>query len=48
MLGLMQEWAAACHKIIDHAARQHGNVEIVSRSVEADCAPTVLQICEPR
>jgi fatty-acyl-CoA synthase len=34
MLGLMQEWPLLCHKILDHAARQHGNREVVSRSVE--------------
>ncbi len=34
MLGLMQQWPLLCHKIIDHAARQHGHREIVSRSVE--------------
>ncbi|MAS05192.1 MAG: long-chain fatty acid--CoA ligase [Ahrensia sp.] len=34
MLGLMQEWPLVCHKIIDHAARQHPNREVVSRSVE--------------
>ena len=34
MLGLMQEWPLLCHKIIDHAAIQHGDREIVSRSIE--------------
>lgn len=34
MLGLMQEWPLLCHKILDHAARQFGAQEIVSRSVE--------------
>ncbi|MCG6859060.1 MAG: AMP-binding protein, partial [Salaquimonas sp.] len=34
MQGLMQQWPLLCHKIIDHAARQHGDREIVSRSVE--------------
>ncbi|MDP3895086.1 MAG: long-chain-fatty-acid--CoA ligase [Mesorhizobium sp.] len=40
MLGLMQEWPLVCHKIIDHAARQHGNREIVSRTVEGPIART--------
>lgn len=40
MLGLMQEWPLLCHKIIDHAARQHGNREIVSRSVEGPIVRT--------
>ncbi|MCZ7660844.1 MAG: 3-(methylthio)propionyl-CoA ligase [Xanthobacteraceae bacterium] len=34
MLGLMQDWPLLCHRIIDHAAIQHGAREVVSRSVE--------------
>jgi fatty-acyl-CoA synthase len=34
MLGLMQNWPLLCHRIIDHAAIQHGNRAVVSRSVE--------------
>ncbi len=34
MLGLMQDWPLLVQRIIDHAARQHGSREIVSRSVE--------------
>ncbi|MBL8589225.1 MAG: long-chain-fatty-acid--CoA ligase [Methylobacteriaceae bacterium] len=34
MLGLMQNWPLLIHKIIDHAATQHGGREVVSRSVE--------------
>lgn len=40
MLGLMQEWPLLCHKIIDHAARQHGGREVVSRSVEGPIVRT--------
>lgn len=40
MLGLMQHWPLLCHKIIDHAARQHGRREIVSRSVEGPIVRT--------
>lgn len=40
MLGLMQEWPLLCHKILDHAARQHGEREVVSRSIEG---PVVRQ-----
>ena len=40
MHGLMQEWPLACHKIIDHAARQHPNREVVSRSVEGPIVRT--------
>src|SRR6187455_3705323 len=34
MQGLMQDWPLLCHRIIDHAAIQHGNREVVSRSIE--------------
>jgi acyl-CoA synthetase (AMP-forming)/AMP-acid ligase II len=34
MLGLMQDWPLLLHKIIDHAAIQHGTREVVSRAVE--------------
>ena len=40
MLGLMQEWPLLCSKIIDHAARQHPNREIVSRSIEGPIVRT--------
>src|SRR5437588_3920325 len=34
MLGLMQNWPLLCHRIIDHAAIQHGDREVVTRSIE--------------
>ncbi len=34
MLGLMQNWPLLQHKIIDHAALQFGDQEVVTRSVE--------------
>jgi acyl-CoA synthetase (AMP-forming)/AMP-acid ligase II len=34
MLGLMQDWQLLCHRVIDHAAIQHGAREVVSRSIE--------------
>ncbi len=34
MLGLMQNWPLLIHRIIDHAATQHGGREVVTRSVE--------------
>ena len=40
MLGLMQKWPLVCHKIIDHAARQHPHREVVSRSVEGPIVRT--------
>ena len=40
MLGLMQEWPLLCHKLLDHAARQHGRREVVSRSIEGPIVRT--------
>ena len=40
MLGLMQEWPLLCHRIIDHAARQHPKREVVTRSVEGPIVRT--------
>lgn len=40
MFGLMQEWPLVCHKIIDFAARQHAQREVVSRSVEGPIVRT--------
>ncbi|MGH6768179.1 MAG: long-chain-fatty-acid--CoA ligase [Xanthobacteraceae bacterium] len=34
MLGLMQDWPLLCHRIIDHAALNHGARKVVTRSVE--------------
>jgi fatty-acyl-CoA synthase len=43
MLGLMQEWPLLCHKILDHAAVQHGAREIVSRSIEGPIVRTTYR-----
>jgi len=40
MLGLMQEWPLLCHKVLDHAAIQHGGRRIVTRSVEGPVVTT--------
>lgn len=40
MQGLMQEWPLLCHKILDHAARNHGNREVVTRSIEGPVVRT--------
>ena len=40
MLGLMQEWPLLGHKVIDYAASQHGQREIVTRSVEGPIVRT--------
>ncbi len=34
MKGLMQDWPLLVHRVLDHAARWHGEREIVSRTVE--------------
>src|SRR5713101_8226197 len=34
MLGLMQDWPLLCHRVIDHAAINHAERQIVTRSVE--------------
>jgi acyl-CoA synthetase (AMP-forming)/AMP-acid ligase II len=40
MLGLMQDWPLLVTKIIDHAARYHGDREIVTRTVEGPIVRT--------
>jgi fatty-acyl-CoA synthase len=34
MLGLMQDWPLLCQRIIDHAAINHGDRPVISRSIE--------------
>jgi acyl-CoA synthetase (AMP-forming)/AMP-acid ligase II len=34
MQGLMQDWSLLVHRVIDHAAAQHGRRPVISRSVE--------------
>ncbi len=34
MLGLMQDWPLLCHRVIDHAAINHGERQVITRSVE--------------
>ena len=48
MQGLMQQWPLLCHKIIDHAAHQHGDREIVSRSVEGPIVRTTYREARER
>ncbi len=40
MLGLMQDWPLLCHRILDHAAVQHGGRRIFTRSVEGPIVET--------
>ena len=48
MLGLMQDWPLLVHKILDHAARNHGDREIVTRSVEGPIRRTDYQTIHAR
>ena len=49
MLGLMQDWPLLCHRIIDHAAIQHGDREVVTRSIEGPIhAPTTARSASAR
>src|SRR5262245_38515606 len=34
MHGLMQDWTLVVHSILDHAARWHGDREVVTRTIE--------------
>ena len=34
MLGLMQDWPLLCHRVIDHAALNHGDRQVITRSIE--------------
>ena len=40
MLGLMQDWPLLCHRVIDHAALNHGERCVHSRSVEGPLSTT--------
>ena len=40
MLGLMQDWPLLMHRIIDHAALNHGARKVISRSVEGPIVTT--------
>ena len=40
MLGLMQDWPMLLHRIIDHAAKFHGERKVITRSVEGPIVET--------
>ncbi|MGL4322838.1 MAG: long-chain-fatty-acid--CoA ligase [Beijerinckiaceae bacterium] len=48
MLGLMQNWPLRLHRVIDHAAIQHGDREVVSRSVEGPIHRTTYRAIHGR
>jgi fatty-acyl-CoA synthase len=43
MLGLMQDWPLLVHRLIDHAAINHGEREIVTRSIEGPIRRSTLR-----
>ncbi|MBT8141145.1 MAG: long-chain-fatty-acid--CoA ligase [Gammaproteobacteria bacterium] len=43
MKGLMQDWSLTVNRVIDHAAREHGERELVTRSVEGPIRRTTLK-----
>ncbi|QUD90846.1 long-chain-fatty-acid--CoA ligase [Phenylobacterium montanum] len=48
MLGLMQDWPLTVDRILDHAARWHGDREVVSRSIEGPIVRTTYAAMEER
>src|SRR5437588_9669340 len=40
MLELMQDWPLLCHRVIDHAAINHADRQVISRSVEGEIHAT--------
>src|SRR5881394_1234303 len=48
MLGLMQDWPLLCHRVIDHAAINHGGRRVVSRSVEGPVHATDYEAIRSR
>ena len=43
MKGLMQDWPLVVTRVLDHAAREHGERELVTRSVEGPIRRTTLK-----
>jgi acyl-CoA synthetase (AMP-forming)/AMP-acid ligase II len=48
MLGLMQDFPLLMHRVLDHAARWHGDTEVVSRSVEGPIHRTTYRALDRR
>jgi fatty-acyl-CoA synthase len=48
MLGLMQDWPLLCHRVIDHAALNHGERPVVTRSVEGPLHTTTYAAVRAR
>ena len=43
MKGLMQDWPLVVSRVLDHAAREHGERELVTRSIEGPIRRTILK-----
>jgi fatty-acyl-CoA synthase len=48
MLGLMQDWPLLCHRVLDHAALNHGERTVISRSVEGPLHTTTYAAIRAR
>ncbi|WP_084419619.1 long-chain-fatty-acid--CoA ligase [Henriciella litoralis] len=48
MQGLMQDWQLTVDKVIDHAANNHGDREVVTRNVEGDIVRTTYRTIRER
>jgi fatty-acyl-CoA synthase len=48
MLGLMQDWPLLCHRVIDHAALNHAERRVISRSLEGPIHSTNYQAIRAR
>ncbi len=48
MLGLMQDWQLLCHRVLDHAALNHGERRVISRSVEGPLHTTTYAAVRAR
>ena len=48
MLGLMQDWQLTVDKVLDHAAQNHGDREIVTRNVEGNITRTTYKALRER
>ncbi len=48
MLGLMQDWQLLCHRVLDHAALNHGERPVISRSIEGPLHTTTYAAIRAR
>jgi fatty-acyl-CoA synthase len=48
MLGLMQDWQLLCHRVLDHAALNHGARPVISRSIEGPLHATTYAAVRAR